>query len=441
MARAGVQSKAREVGVDRRREHPLRTRVLAELHARPFSALNTPSRVLHYAFMTDAAAAEADQAALSSWLAARGASPPRVEARHHRAPELQPALRWERHSEFTTYSWEYSDAAAEGTPFAAARPVPPTLEDRDLARESLLVAVDLHLVAAAEVPPELQAAFAGPDFAVSEAAGGAALIATDFRPDADGYVRILVIDRDLTPDQAGPLVQRLLEIETYRTLTLLGLPEAQSRADELRAAEMELPRLIEQMGGSDSLSDNKALLDRLSALSAELEASSAALAFRLSATRAYHELVRLRLDAIAERPWRGESTWAAFLSRRLNPAVRTCTAFEERQGGLSRKLARAAQLLRTRVEIDLESQNQDLLRAMNARVRLQLQLQHAVEGLSVAAITYYAAGLCHMVLQGAQRLWPKLDAELATAAVAPLLFVAIALTVRRVRRSHADPAS
>lgn len=440
MAGVGLQSKSRDVGVDRRREHPWRTRVLAELHARPFAPLKTPCRVLHYAFMTDAGTAEVDQTALCAWLAAKGETPARLEARHHRAPALQPALRWERHSEFTTYSWEYADGPAEGGPFAAPRPVPPTLEDRDLARDALLVAVDLHLVAARDAAPELLATFAGPDFAVSEAASGAALIATNFRPDADGYVRVLVLDRDLTPDQAGPLVQRILEIETYRTLTLLGLPEVQSRADELRAAELEVPRLIEEMAGSVTLADNKVLLDRLSALSAELEASSAAIAFRLSATRAYHELVRLRLEAISETPVRGESTWAAFLSRRLNPAVRTCVAFEERQNGLSRKLARAAQLLRTRVEIALESQNQDLLRAMNARVRLQLQLQHAVEGLSVAAITYYAAGLCHMVLQGAQRLWPRLDAELATAVAAPLLFAAIALTLRRVRRSHADPA-
>lgn len=440
MTAAQLQSQSRDAGVDRRREHPLRTRVLAELHARPFAPLNTPCRILHYAFMTDAAAAEADQAALSDWLAAHGEAPPRLEARHHRAPAVQPALRWERHSEFTTYSWEYEGAASERAPFAAPRPVPPTLAPGDLARDSLLVAVDLHLIAAEDVAPELLEAFSGPDFAVSEAAGGAALIATDFRPDAEGYVRVLVVDRDLTAEEAGPLVQRILEIETYRTLTLLGLPEAQSRVDELRAAEMEVPRLIEEMARSDSLSANKVLLDRLSALSAELEASSAALAFRLSATRAYHELVGLRLEAISERPVRGESTWAAFLSRRLNPAVRTCIAFEERQSGLSRKLARAAQLLRTRVEIALESQNQDLLRAMNARVRLQLQLQQAVEGLSVAAITYYAAGLCHMVLQGAQRLWPRLDAELATAAAVPLLFAAIALTVRRIRRSHADPA-
>lgn len=52
MARTGVRSKTREVAVDRRREHPLRTRVLAELHARPFASLSTPCRVLHYAFMT-----------------------------------------------------------------------------------------------------------------------------------------------------------------------------------------------------------------------------------------------------------------------------------------------------------------------------------------------------------------------------------------------------
>jgi uncharacterized membrane-anchored protein len=45
------------------------------------------------------------------------------------------------------------------------------------------------------------------------------------------------------------------------------------------------------------------------------------------------------------------------------------------------------------VDLTLEAQNQDLLQSMNQRSQMQLQLQQAVEGLSVVAISYYLVGL------------------------------------------------
>src|SRR3546814_18423991 len=53
----------------------------------------------------------------------------------------------------------------------------------------------------------------------------------------------------------------------------------------------------------------------------------------------------------------------------------------------------ASNLLRTRVDIELEAQNRDVLMSMNRRARLQLRLQETVEGLSVVAISYYVVGL------------------------------------------------
>jgi uncharacterized membrane-anchored protein len=47
-------------------------------------------------------------------------------------------------------------------------------------------------------------------------------------------VRLLVLDRRLTPSEAGALVRRLLEVETYRTLALLGLPEAEAAGPVIR---------------------------------------------------------------------------------------------------------------------------------------------------------------------------------------------------------------
>src|SRR5262249_8585750 len=70
-----------------------------------------------------------------------------------------------------------------------------------------------------------------------------------------------------------------------------------------------------------------------------------------------------------------------------------CRSVEERQANLSRKLTRATTLLRTWVDVEVERQNRDLLASMNNRARLQLRLQQTVEGLSVAAVSYYVVGL------------------------------------------------
>ena len=150
---------------------------------------------------------------------------------------------------------------------------------------------------------------------------------------------------------------------------------------------------------------------------AELEAGAAASLFRFGASRAYNEIVQLRLQTIGERKVEGLPTWSSFLARRMAPAMRTCATTEERQDNLSEKLARAANLLRTRVDVELEQQNRDLLKSMNERTRLQLRLQTTVEGLSVAAVSYYVVGLFGYLVKGAHDEGVPVDISLATASV------------------------
>ncbi|WP_252171332.1 DUF3422 family protein [Sphingopyxis sp. USTB-05] len=191
-------------------------------------------------------------------------------------------------------------------------------------------------------------------------ANGDARISSDFLPGADGFIRIDVIDLGMTPEIAGAHVQRILELETYRTFALLGLPSAEKAMRAIAKIEDQLPDVTEKMDAADSLEDNRHLLDLLSKMTLEIERSSAASHFRLGAARAYSELVRLRLAALSEQPDPAKRGLAAFFSRRFDPAIRTCTSALDREAILARKLTRAAQLLRTRVEIALESQNRDL---------------------------------------------------------------------------------
>ena len=205
--------------------HPLRTAILGELHARPFTALTVPARILHFAFDTAGERAQTDRVNLAKLCEARGLPVPTFAERHYRVAFGTTVLRWEQHSEFTTYTWEMP-SPTDVIPFhpaAAALAAPMQLVPQP---GPLIVAIDMHVLAdgPAVHPPERL--FGRNSLAIAENYDGAAIYATDFQLDPSGFVRILVVDRNLNPDRAGALAQRVIEIETYRTLALLGLSEA-----------------------------------------------------------------------------------------------------------------------------------------------------------------------------------------------------------------------
>lgn len=417
--------------------HPLRRQVLDELHARPFQPTETPRRILWQAFATRDFSVAEERTTLAHWCDAAGAARPGEHANFHQSVFPASRLRWERHSEFSTYGWDTAPSGAD--PFAWPLGQPTPVGDTLPAPGPLLVAVDLVLVKADSLMSEWTGLFDPASLCASLVHDGAALVATDFRQDQRGFTRILVLDRSLTPPLAGALVQRLLEVETYRSFALLGLPEAQRLGPIVGRIERELVSVAERMRTASGLESNAALLDTLVAQAAELEAEAAVSSFRFGATRAYEALVRSRLSVIAEASVDGHSTWAAFLDRRLAPAMRTCQTMADRQAELSQKLARASNLLRTRIDIALERQNKELLQTMSDRARLQLRLQQTVEGLSVAAVSYYVLGLLGYLFKGAKdagRL--PFEPTVATAAVLPFVVLAVALLVRRIRRSHGE---
>jgi len=419
------------IGAERLTAHALRAAVLGEVHARPFTPIETPRRVLHFAFDTTDRG-DADRAALAAFCTSRGLGPPPKGAKHHRVEFGATALRWEQHSEFTTYTWEMPSSADEFHPPASTLAGPMALVPQP---GPALVAVDLHLIADAQIGPERL--FDRASLAAADNSDGTALYATDFKSDPAGFVRILIVDRGLGSERAGALTQRVLEIETYRTLALLGLPEAQRLAPVVRRIEQRLAEVTAATRASEGLEANQRLLNELTSLAAELEAGAAASQFRFGASRAYDQIVQLRLQTIGERKCGGLPTWTSFLARRMAPAIRTCATLEQRQADLADKLARAANLLRTRVDVELEQQNRDLLASMNERTRLQIMLQATVEGLSVAAITYYIVSLFGYLVKGlhdAGVLRP--DPTLVTGAFVPVALLLVWWIVRRIRKKH-----
>jgi uncharacterized membrane-anchored protein len=413
--------------------HPNRAAAFGEIHSRPAPAVSAPRGLIKLCFMTEGGAS-VDYAVLTELSRLYGASPPEKGARHYAIDTGKGSLRWERHTEASTYLWEgaaprrFGDTIP-GHPFGEEFPVPGTLI------AGVRLEVRKHSAAAMKLIEKFDPA----TLCCSNVEGGLAIAVTDFRQDASGLTQILILDKGMSPQRTGALAQRLFDIEIYRTLAMLGLPLAQRLSPRMREAEDRLASLTNRMrdieeGGAEGL------LDEITALAAELEADAASSLYRFGASRAYYQIVSDRLDALGEAPVKGYDTWRSFLERRVAPAMRTCQSIEERQANLSRKLARTATLLRTRVEVAVEKQNRNLLKSMNTRAKLQLRLQQTVEGLSVAAVSYYVVGLISYVAKGVGTERFGIPDKLVAAVAVPFVVVGLWLIVRGIRRKHLDTA-
>lgn len=412
-------------------QHPLRSEAIGEVHARPFDPVPIPARILHYGFDTkdDQARAVAFHQALAG---VAGNDGEEGALRLTRFEIDAVALRWEQHTEFATLTaimpLGHGQPSTELLPAAvrALMASPPG---------PLLVATEIQVVSA---PPPGPSRFDEASLCEADVLEGAARIQSDFRLALGGYTRSLLIARRLPPRQVGVLARQLLEIETYRTFAMLGLPVARRLTPILSAIEKELAEATNAMLTPSELKSNHALLERLTAQAAKLESEAAATSFRFGATNAYREILFDRLGALREEPVEGRPTLTAFLNRRVSPAIRTCTAVTERIAELSRRLTRAANLLRTRVDIELEAQNQSVLRSMDRRAKLQLRLQQTVEGLSVAAVSYYVVGLVGYVAKGGKALGLPLNAEVVAALAVPIVMLIIWRLVRHIRHHHSE---
>jgi len=417
------------------RDHPQRIALNDEVHARPPEALVAPLRVAYLALYSEWALREQEWRHVCD-LARRYGVPPPPAAANHFAADLGPfRLKWERHTEFTRYTFIVPGIAAD--PFAAPAMAGAPAEWLAALPGQVMVAAQAALVRAPAAPADAEAIaaawFGGNALAGAVVAGGAGAAFTDFRIHADGFSRLLIEDRGMTPRQAGRTVQRLLEIDTYRIMALLALPVAQELAPFLTAREGELAAITAELARGEQRSE-PALLNRLTALEAEIGRRDADTHYRFSAAAAYYALVRSRIDELREQRIEGLQTFREFTDRRLAPAMGTCRAVFERQDSLSRRVARATQLLSTRVDIAREQQNQAVLESMNRRARLQLRLQQTVEGLSVAAITYYVVGLIGHAAKGTRSLGLPLDPDLVMAGSIPVILILATLGVHRIRR-------
>jgi uncharacterized membrane-anchored protein len=240
--------------------------------------------------------------------------------------------------------------------------------------------------------------------------------------------------RDLTPLQAGRLVQRVLEVETYRLMALLALPVAREITPEVRTMERELARITEELTRAEEETDQHLLLNELSNLAARVERHRSDTTYRFAATNAYYDLVAERIRELGEEKIPGLQSVRVFIERRLAPGIRTCNAVRDRLEGLSGRISQASELLRARVELSIQGQNRELLTSMNRRSEVQLRLQQAVEGLSVVAMTYYLMGLLGYLYEGLAWTGLPLDKKIGFAIAVPVVMLAVWKVIHGVRR-------
>lgn len=415
-------------------DHAQRLVLNDEVHARPYAQVEAPERISFLALLAaDGGAGATD--ALARLFERMGRPLPPLDAPHVAADLGTFRLKWERHTEFTSYT--FFQRGEFGAPFAAGALDAVPADWLAKLPGATIVAAQVAVAKAPEQLPavwEIAHSFADHPIVGSAAASGAAYVFTDFRVHADRMSRFLLLDRGLGRYRAGRAVQRLLEIETYRMMALLALPVARRVGGEITAAERDLSTLTERMAGA-GVEDEPQLLNELTRLAAEVENSVSASKYRFGAARAYYELTCNRIRELREERIPGLQTIGEFMERRLAPAMNTCESVAKRQDELSARVARSSNLLRTRVDIEREQQNLQVLAQMNRRARLQLRLQQTVEGLSVAAITYYVVGLVGYLARAAQSLGLHVDHDLVVGASIPVVAVLVALGVRHIRKT------
>lgn len=420
-------------------DHPLRYRLANELHARPFPMLGAPSFAAYLAVKRPRDAARRDRAADRAHLVALldryGAKHPVPDATHWFGQIGRHRLKWESHTEFVSYT--IFGEGAGGRPF-----------DRDAFRlfpeDWLAAAPGVRMTSAlirvarrpekdAEARAQLEEWFVPESLAVSEVLEGAALVASDFRIDAGGHMRLAVFPAEGTgPRRTGRIVQRLCEIETYKAMSMLGLARVRELAPKMAEMDADLTRLMDDMTGETARPAET--LEALLKVWAELETVLAQSAFRFGATEAYEALVGQRIGALREARWEGRQTFAEFMMRRFDPAMRTVKATQARLREMSDRALRAGELLRTRVDVERSAQNQALLESMDRRADLQLRLQRTVEGLSVVAVSYYAVSLAAYALAPAMAM-AGISKPVGTALLVPVVVLAVWLGLRRVQRA------
>lgn len=425
-------------------DSPMRAQLHDEVHARPVARIRIPALVTHIAVLNSDIPIEREHEHLRRLIESSGAVFTLREPGFLRMRLETFTVKWERHGEFSRYSITQTidQAAIWGAddPDLLAYVEAPadwlaTIPGRTIAAMQIVL-LRSNGESDEKATTMAQSLLGGGRLAGSAVKDGAARLYTNYVLREDGFSRFVLLCEDVTEGRSGRMTASLVEMETYRTMALLAFPIARALGMQLGRLEARLADLTRAI--DESAEDDAHLLDQLMQVAAEVETEIATHSARFSASQAYYGIVRQRIDDLRETSLPGVAGVFAFLQRRLIPAIATIESNAMRISALSERISRASALLRTRVDITAETQNQELLKSLGRGQRLQVRLQETVEGLSIAAISYYVVGLLGYVGKAAKSAGVGINVDLFTGAMIPVVVFGVWWTLRRIRaRIHA----
>lgn len=421
-------------------EHALRRTLSDELHARAFHDFNGAGRFIRFVYLTDGSTADI-LAYVNAFLHASGHDPIGDHQKFLRLEMDGYALRVEQHTEFLSVSFvEKGHRKATGLLDDA---FDPDLSHLPLAWARGIPAPVFHAIwleiggksPRGNSPEKMQDMMQSRGIASNLFSDGDAELHFAFDIDDAGFSRIAVFNDRIVPNRMGRIVQRIVELETYRMLALLGFAAVREHGGRLGAIERTVGGLTSDLAAQIRQSHGQVqqLLSVLSSQAADLEEIYSRTSYRMAATKAYEAILNDRIGGLQLSRLEGFQGIRGFLGRRMTPALDSCRAFAERLSRLSERITRAGDLLQTQTEMIIQRQNRDLLRSMNARARQQLRLQQTVERLSIAAVTYYGVGLVGYLGKALPLDDWGVNINLIKAAAVPVIAFFVWLAIREVK--------
>ena len=406
------------------RSHPLRDILDKELQQRTFPALSAPCRLCQFMLTLSPASRSAEYSFMQQLAQQQGSH--FGETDHDiNLPLFGGTLRFEKHGEFSSYI--FVQPGSDKQLFDDPLDFLPSKDWLEQIPGQIFRVVQLSIITPLQLNTygSIDKLF-NPDNCISSLlAGDKARIWTDFQKHAEGAGRMVLLDQGLSPAALGRLVQQLFDLGNYRKLSLLGWPLARQALAKLSVLEQQLSDITQRIEHQQN--NDEHLLNEITTMAAQTEHLIASSSARLQATAAYYQLTLDRIKSLAETPIEGLLSLQDFTERRLTPAFRTSESVVYRQNALSGRLGRSTELLRTRISLKLEQQNQQLLASMDKRARLQLNMQQMVEGLSLVAISYYAVQLSDKAIKALGYFMPQLNITLWQSVSMPLVVLLVCL--------------
>jgi len=382
-------------------------------------------------------------------------------------------LRWEQNTEVSTYTF-LRPLPEEGSPLFEA----PSLSLSAVPAWWLhslpgRVVAATHIAVVSHEPPHpthIDIRQYSPHFNRSSFVTAASVddgdfrVTTDWRAHEDGFVRFLV---EAVPSRwqhhapvggrgldavrqglavaaagqrtaAGKVVQRLIELDKYRSLALMAQPLARSVSPRVDALQAQLQGVNDELRRSSAcdLEGQRRLLDGLLRLTATALRVQEIASYRFSAAAAYAKIVEDRVSFLRLGRLEGAPSLESFLMGALQPAMRSCSAMSARLASVAATSRTTIDLLRARLTVEQQAQNVEQLEQLKETARTQLLLQECVEGLSVVAITYYSTGVLGYAAKAAHTLgYLPVQPEVALGCGMPLVGVGVWVALHRLKHS------